>query len=208
MVFKASLPDGQDVALKKLEGELLNLTPIIAEIKATIRVSRYCASVCRIKGVAAISGSLILVLKLYKCSLKSTIELDYPGGYPLAKGIRICIQIALALNELHLDAKMVSLAAVKGNFTIHFTILTPFFFFSVELRFPLQLHLDLKPDNVLMNDESEIVLSDFGLSAMRNSQNFVSSAAARGVGTLFYMSPEQMDGEGELGHIGTPCDVW
>jgi hypothetical protein len=51
------------------------------------------------------------------------------------------------------------------------------------------IHLDLKPENVLLNDKTA-KLSDFGISSSLKEQR----GGHSGSGTLFYAPPEQMDG--------------
>jgi len=56
------------------------------------------------------------------------------------------------------------------------------------------VHRDLKPANLMLNHESAVRLADFGIAAtMTDSLNRVSQFHA-GSGTLFYMSPEQLQG--------------
>lgn len=56
------------------------------------------------------------------------------------------------------------------------------------------VHRDLKPANLMINRESAVRLADFGIAAtMSDSLNRVSQFHA-GSGTLFYMSPEQLQG--------------
>ena len=52
------------------------------------------------------------------------------------------------------------------------------------------IHLDLKPENVLMEDEHSLIpwVTDFGLAASGLSNSFSNSAAGRG--TLKYKAPE------------------
>ena len=57
------------------------------------------------------------------------------------------------------------------------------------------LHCDLKPANILLGDENEPRLADFGQSRLSNDQT-------PALGTLFYMAPEQAD------LISTPDASW
>lgn len=50
------------------------------------------------------------------------------------------------------------------------------------------LHLDLKPENLLLDDDWHVLLSDFGIAEM-SRQHYT-----RGVGTPAYMAPEQIEG--------------
>lgn len=56
------------------------------------------------------------------------------------------------------------------------------------------VHRDLKPDNVLLSDQGELKLTDYGLARTLNvSKGFTETGNA--VGTPAYMSPEQISGE-------------
>jgi serine/threonine protein kinase len=55
-----------------------------------------------------------------------------------------------------------------------------------------QAHLDVKPENLLLNQRDEILLSDFGIAFTTQQQGFL-----RGAGTIDYMAPEQI--------LGMPC---
>jgi len=62
------------------------------------------------------------------------------------------------------------------------------------------LHLDIKPDNILINHQGQVKVTDFGLSALSGSSGF---SAAKG-GTIGYMPPEQMRQE----NLDERCDEW
>ena len=54
------------------------------------------------------------------------------------------------------------------------------------------IHRDVKPENMLLGRQQEVLLSDFGLAALAHSSASLSAQAA--VGTLPYMAPEQLEG--------------
>ncbi|MEG0072080.1 MAG: serine/threonine-protein kinase [Raoultibacter sp.] len=62
------------------------------------------------------------------------------------------------------------------------------------------LHLDIKPDNVLINRQGQVKVTDFGLAALSDASGF----GQAGGGTIGYMPPEQMRGE----NLDARCDEW
>ncbi len=62
------------------------------------------------------------------------------------------------------------------------------------------LHLDIKPDNILINRQGQVKVSDFGLATLSDALGF---GSARG-GTIGYMPLEQMRQE----PLDSRCDEW
>jgi serine/threonine protein kinase len=58
------------------------------------------------------------------------------------------------------------------------------------------VHRDLKPSNVIVGEADRVVLLDFGLTALRDSQSFIA-------GTPSYMAPEALEGR-----IGPAADMF
>ena len=54
------------------------------------------------------------------------------------------------------------------------------------------IHRDMKPENMLLRQQQDVLLSDFGLAALSHSSASLSTQEA--VGTLAYMAPEQIEG--------------
>lgn len=62
------------------------------------------------------------------------------------------------------------------------------------------LHLDIKPDNVLINRQGQVKVTDFGLATLADAGGF----GAAGGGTIGYMPLEQMRGQ----NLDARCDEW
>jgi WD40 repeat protein/tetratricopeptide (TPR) repeat protein/tRNA A-37 threonylcarbamoyl transferase component Bud32 len=65
------------------------------------------------------------------------------------------------------------------------------------------LHRDLKPGNILIDEEGEPHLTDFGLAKQMESESSL-TVSGQVMGTPYYMSPEQADG----GDLTTGVDVY
>lgn len=55
------------------------------------------------------------------------------------------------------------------------------------------IHRDLKPNNILMNSETDVVVSDFGLGRDLRSLTTRQTVTGQGFGTFGYMAPEQAE---------------
>ena len=62
------------------------------------------------------------------------------------------------------------------------------------------LHLDIKPDNVMIDHQGQVKVMDFGLARLSGAHGFQSAAG----GTIGYMPPEQMMRE----PLDARCDEW
>ena len=65
----------------------------------------------------------------------------------------------------------------------------------------------VKPANLLYDDDDQLFLSDFGLSALAEVTMPTQSTLAGGAGTPAYMAVEQHDPE-EFGRPGAKADLW
>src|SRR5437588_408231 len=54
------------------------------------------------------------------------------------------------------------------------------------------IHRDVKPENMLIGHQGEILLSDFGIAAMAHQTSSMSTQ--KPTGTVPYMAPEQIKG--------------
>ena len=56
------------------------------------------------------------------------------------------------------------------------------------------IHLDLKPDNILIDDDGKLTLIDFGLAHHAQFPDLLAEEMREGVGSAPYISPEQVKG--------------
>src|SRR6266516_3268318 len=56
------------------------------------------------------------------------------------------------------------------------------------------IHRDVKPENMLIGQHQEMLLSDFGIATIAHSTSSLSANAEGTSGTLAYMAPEQIEG--------------
>ncbi|KAG7239686.1 hypothetical protein INR49_028622 [Caranx melampygus] len=68
------------------------------------------------------------------------------------------------------------------------------------------IHRDVKPDNMLLDQQGHLKLADFGTCMRMDSRGMVHCDTA--VGTPDYISPEVLQSQGGDGNYGRECDWW
>ena len=56
------------------------------------------------------------------------------------------------------------------------------------------IHRDVKPENLLLGKQQEVLLSDFGLATLAQSTSSLNRSGQGTAGTIAYMAPEQIEG--------------
>jgi serine/threonine protein kinase/formylglycine-generating enzyme required for sulfatase activity len=70
------------------------------------------------------------------------------------------------------------------------------------------VHRDLKPSNLMVDDDGEIKLMDFGIARSQDKERTLQTATGGGLGTLAYMSPEQIRAANKEAEVGPPTDIY
>jgi serine/threonine protein kinase len=52
------------------------------------------------------------------------------------------------------------------------------------------MHKDIKPDNIMLDANDQIILTDFGLSLLFEGENDIVPTRHVGIGTPYYFAPE------------------
>ena len=61
------------------------------------------------------------------------------------------------------------------------------------------IHRDLKPANIILTPDERVVITDFGIARVTESQDVITAVEGM-VGTPLYMSPEQVESEHDIDH--------
>lgn len=78
-----------------------------------------------------------------------------------------------------------------GNYERQYSVISEIINGMVYLHSEGVLHRDLKPQNILYNSDSDIVINDLGLSRQVNSGSARLTCVGEGFGTYRYTAPEQ-----------------
>ncbi len=171
----------QDVACKMLapgatEREHQNF---YKEYDIAMQAAAKCDRAARTHGCFRCNGSLCLVMKMYSRSLRDVLE---PPKDALVGTARVALTAAAAMDY--------GMQIAEGLAQLH----------SEKIKVG-----DLKPGNLLIDDDNRLVVADFGISAVASS-SIVSTQSAASGGTPAYMSPEQLDSD--LGEATSKVDIW
>ena len=162
------------------------------EFEISVHAAQRCAGACRIYGCVRHENALCIVMKLYKHDFVHLLDtyrcpsasVDQTGTATLVRGTSK--RLALDLPE-----------AIEYGMQIARAL--------AELHAAKVIVQDLKPGNILCDAEDQLVIADFGISALTES-TITSVASKSGFGTPSYMAPEQVDRE--LGKVSSATDIW
>ncbi|XP_024521646.1 G-type lectin S-receptor-like serine/threonine-protein kinase At5g24080 [Selaginella moellendorffii] len=169
-VFKGTLADGRQVAVKRLEDPKHSEKGFIAEMASLGRISHH--NVVQLYGFCSEKNQLILVYEfMANGSLDKWLFEDGCLGWEIRRSI--ALGLARGLAYLHEESRQ------------------------------LIIHLDIKPDNVLLDDKFCPKLADFGLAKLAKSRD-ASQTVTDVRGTPGYLAPEWL-----LNSAATKkCDVY
>lgn len=181
VVYKGTLPDGTEVAVKKLEGDNVDhgqLKQFRAEVATIGRIHHF--NLVRLCGFCVEGSYRILVYEFMEngsldCLLFST-NVSEEGGNPISLDwltrLNIAISTARGLAYLHEDCR------------------------------EKILHLDIKPQNILLDKNFVAKVADFGLAKLTKRDQSLVMTQMRG--TPGYLAPEWL----LLGAVTEKADVY
>ncbi|KAG2604111.1 probable receptor-like protein kinase At5g20050 [Panicum virgatum] len=168
-VFKGILDDGTAVAVKRIDGSAYADKEFRAEVSAIGSVQH--VSLVRLLGFCLVrNGPRFLVYEFMENGSLDKWIFPQPGGggggrcLTWVQRYQVAVDVAKALAYLHHDCR----AKV--------------------------VHLDVKPENILLDDRRRGMLSDFGLSALMGKEQSRVVTTVRG--TTGYLAPEWLLGAG------------
>jgi hypothetical protein len=133
------------------------------------QASQQCPGVCRVYGVVLCGGALSIVMKRYQQSLWDFLEGRVDPADPSKR-------LSLSLAE----AVILALPIARALAGLH----------AVDIRMQ-----DLKPSNLLLDDEGAPVVSDFGIAKLEGATLTSAPSRVGGQGTPNFMAPELFSGE-------------
>ncbi|KAJ4910795.1 putative receptor-like protein kinase [Raphanus sativus] len=162
-VFKGVLKDGSQVAVKRIEGEEKGEREFRSEVAAIASVQH--KNLVRLYGYSSVNRQRFLVYAYVPNSSLDHWIFPDRGGNRRARGCltwdqryQVAVDVAKALAYLHHDCRSKI------------------------------LHLDVKPENILLDEDYRAVVTDFGLSKLIARD--VSRVVTEIRGTCGYLAPE------------------
>lgn len=182
-VFKGILSDGTAVAVKRIDGEERGEKAFKSEVAAIASVQHL--NLVRLLGycIASTGPRFVVYEFVHNGSLDNWIfprmRANYGGGGRQRSGClswdlrcRVALDVAKALSYLHHDCRSCI------------------------------LHLDVKPENILIDENFRAIVSDFGLSKLKGREESRVVTTIRG--TRGYLAPEWLLENG----VSEKCDVY
>ncbi|XP_057768795.1 probable receptor-like protein kinase At5g20050 [Salvia miltiorrhiza] len=177
-VYKGILSDGTAVAVKRIEGEERAEKAFKSEVAAIASVQH--VNLARLLGycIASGGGPRFLVYEfVFNGSLDNWIfpkirANQRSGCLTWDLRCRVALDVAKALSYLHHDCRS------------------------------CVLHLDVKPENILLDENYRALVSDFGLSKLKGREESLVVTTIRG--TRGYLAPEWLLENG----VSEKCDVY
>lgn len=180
-VFKGILNDGTEVAVKRIQGYVHGESEFRSEVTATASVQH--VNLVRLLGYCLVpsTGARFLVYEYApNGSLDRWIfprrglksDQHQRNFLPWPVRYRVAVDVAKALAYLHNDCRL------------------------------RVLHLDMKPENILLDENFHALVSDFGLSKTMGKDESRIITTVRG--TRGYLAPEWFLGQG----VSEKCDIF